>query len=96
MDQTEYGERALNRRDIALGVAQHKAMFYRVNDAHGNAIDYKAAVSGDLQLVLEDGTRTALSADYAQMTAGGLLPAGAESFDTLMDRCADIQAKANG
>ena len=95
LDRTEYGERALNRHDIALGVAQRKAMFYRANDHSGNVIDYEAAVSGGLQLVPNNCARTALSADYAQMADGGLLPADAESFDTLMDRCADIQARAN-
>ena len=71
-------------------------MFFRVNDANGNPIDYEIAVSGDLQLVPGLDTRGVLAGDYAEMVKGGLLPEDAESFDEIMDRCAEIQAKANG
>ena len=95
LHQTEYGDRALDDHGLALTVAHHKAMFFRENDANGNAIDYVAAVSDDLQLVPDGEARHVLSEDYAKMVEGGMLPADAEEFDVLMDRCADIQARAN-
>ena len=96
LHRTEYGDRALDEHDLALAVARHKAMFFRENDANGNAIDYVAAVSGDLQLVPDGQARHLLSEDYDRMIEGGMLPDDAEEFDVLMDRCADIQARANG
>ena len=96
LHQTEYGDRALDDHNLALAVAHHKAMFFRENDANGNAIDYVAAVSGDLQLVPEGQARDALSEDYARMVGGGMLPDDAEEFDVLMERCADVQARARG
>ena len=81
---------------LAVSVARHKTMFFRENDANGNAIDYVDAVSGDLQLVPDGEVRRVLSEDYARMVDGGMLPADAEEFDELMDRCADIQERANG
>jgi hypothetical protein len=95
LDETEYGQRALADRNVAVSVARHKTMFFRENDANSNAIDYVAAVSGDLQLVPDGEARYVLSEDYARMVDGGILPADAEEFDELMDRCADIQERAN-
>lgn len=96
LDQTEYGDRALRDHDLALAVARHKGMFFRENDVNRNPIDYEAAVSDDLQLVPDGKVREALSEDYGRMVEGGMLPDDAEEFDVLMDRCADIQARANG
>ena len=96
LDETEYGQRALADRDLALSVARHKAMFFRENDADRNPIDYMAAVSGGLQLVPNSPFRDTLADDYARMLQGGMLLDDAEEFDELMDRCADIEARANG
>ncbi len=96
LNQTDYGARALGDHDLALTVAHHKAMFFRENDVDRNPINYKAAVSGDLQLVPDGEAREALAEDYGRMVEGGILPDDAEEFDLLMDQCADIQARANG
>ena len=96
LNQTEYGDRALDDPELALAVARHKAMFFRENDVDRNPIDYEAAVSGDLQLVPDGEAREALAEDYGRMVEGGMLPDDAEEFDVLMDRCADIQTRANG
>ena len=37
----------------------------------------------------------ALAEDYAGMLANGLLLDGGEPFETLIERCADIEARAN-
>ena len=95
LDETNHGRRALADHDLALDVARHKAMFFRENDADGRAIDYTTAVSGDLQLVPEEPALEVLADDYTRMVAGGMLFDDAEEFGTIMERCADIQARAN-
>ena len=96
LDETHHGVRALADHDLALDVARHKAMFFRENDADGNVIDYTAAVSGHLQLVPEEPALAVLADDYARMVAGGMFFDDAEKFETIMERCADIRARANG
>ena len=96
LDDAGYGWAALADRSLAMAVARHKSMFYRANDAKGNVIDYEAAVAGDLQLVPDGSAYDALADDYARMVSDGMLLEGAESFDDLMRRCADLQARANG
>lgn len=95
LDEIEYGTRALADHDLALDVARHKAVFFRENDINGNVIDYTAAVSGDLQLVPEEPALGELADDYARMAAGGMLLDDAEEFEVVMERCADIQVRAN-
>ena len=50
------------------------------------------AVHGDLTLVPTASAFDALKRDYQRMTEDGLLFDEAESFETLMSRCATIQA----
>ena len=96
LGEMEYGVRALADRDLARDVARHKSVFFRENDSDGNVIDYVAAVSGDLQLVPAEPALGELADDYARMADGGMLLDDAEAFETVMERCADIQARANG
>ena len=65
------------------------------NDAYGKRIDYRAAVSGGLQLVPSGAARAVLEGDYAKMMADGMLLEANEPFDTLMQRCATIEALVN-
>ena len=58
-------------------------------------IDYAAAVNGSLQLVPAGDGAKALEEDYARMVEDGLLLEDAEPFETLMERCAEIAARAN-
>ena len=95
LDDTGHGGWALAERSIALSVARHKSMFFREKDPAGDWIDYDAAVSGDLQLVPDGLAYDVLADDYARMVADGMLLDDAESFDELMERCADIQEWAN-
>ena len=95
LDDAGIAARALADRELALSVARHKAMFFRENDSSRQRIDYHAAVSGNLRLVPSGGARRALAEDYAAMLPTGMLLDDDEPFDTLMQRCALIEDRAN-
>ncbi len=86
---------ALKDRDLAKSVATHKSVFFPEKGATGTPIDYTAAVTGAIKLVPDGDGRAILSADYQKMLDDGLLPDGAEMFDEILARCADIQTRAN-
>ena len=89
------GAAAFADRAVALSVARHKAVFFPENDARGERIDYEAAVSGALQLIPSGAAHAVLADDYARMLADGMLLDDSESFDSLMERCAQIEVRAN-
>ena len=95
LDDAGYADSALSNRGEALSVARHKQIFFGERDTDGNWIDYKAAVSGGLQLVPEGNAYTALQADYDRMVNDGILLDDEEGFDELMRRCAELEDKAN-
>ena len=96
LDEAGIAADALADRELALSVARHKAMFFSENDAHGHRIDYAASVSGSLQLVPSGRAHAVLADDYARMLADGMLLDASEPFDALIERCAAIEARANG
>ena len=57
--------------------------------------DYEAAVSGGLQLIPTGSALSELADDYARMLADRMLLDEDEPFDALMERCADIEIRAN-
>ena len=95
LDEADVADRAIADHALAFSVARHKAMFFAENDVRGKRIEYKAAVSGDLQLVPSGAARAVLAEDYARMLAERMLIDDDEPFDMLMERCAVIEAKAN-
>ena len=95
LDDAGFANKSLADRTLALSVARHKAMFFRERDASGGWIDYKAAVSRALQLVPDGPAYEALADDYGRMLSDGMLLDDDERFETLMERCADIQERAN-
>ncbi|MDE0419031.1 MAG: nucleotidyl transferase AbiEii/AbiGii toxin family protein [bacterium] len=95
LDEAGVAASALADHALALSVARHKALFFTENDARGNRIDYERAVSGDLQLVPFGSAHAVLADDYARMLTDGMLLDDSEPFDALMDRCAEIEARAN-
>lgn len=95
LDVAGYAERALADRNLAMSVARHKAMFFREKDVAGRWIDYEAAVSGDLQLVPEGVFYEALTDDYRRMLSDGMLLDVEDRFEGMMERCSDLQARAN-
>ena len=96
LDDSGYAEKALADRLLALSVSRHKSMFFREKDTAGNWVDYGVAVSGGLQLVPDGPAYRVLADDYERMLADGMLLDDEEQFDDLMERCANIQRRANG
>jgi hypothetical protein len=95
LDDAGYADDALKDRKLGVEVADHKSRFFREKDAQGNPIDYHAAVKGAITLVPVGARRKALEADYNAMMEAGMLPDDAESFDTILERCADLARWAN-
>ena len=91
LDDKGYADRALKDNDIAVTVAQHKNMFFRA----GAGIDYRKAVAGDLQLVPSDEVCVRLRDDYHKMLESGIILPSDETFEDLMQKCDDLQTRAN-
>ncbi len=95
LDDAGVAAKSITDRNLALSVARHKSAFFREKDAGGSWIDYEAAVSGELQLVPHGPFYRALADDYGRMLGDGMLLDDEERFESLMERCADIQERAN-
>lgn len=95
LDEAGFAAAAFADRELAYAVARHKAMFFAEKAADRSQIDYASAVDGGLRLVPAGYGAKALAEDYARMVGDGLLLDEAEPFETLMERCADITARAN-
>ena len=86
---------AINDRDLANLVAEHKSMFFAEKDSQGTKIDYVAAVNGGMQLVPTGESRTALERDYAAMLEDGLLALHQPDFEQIMETCREIEGRVN-
>lgn len=95
LDEAGLADAALADRDLAQAVAAHKQMFFSEKAADRSMINYSAAVAGQLRLVPEGDTLVALGDDYRRMTEDGLLLADAPPFEAVIERCGEIQARAN-
>lgn len=95
LDSAGIADSAINDRDLARSVADHKSKFFSEKDASGAKVDYHAAVAGELTLVPIDSALKELATDYDTMVKNGLFQDSAEPFDTLIERCRTIQKKAN-
>lgn len=95
LDDARIAEKALQDRKLAAIVAEHKSWFFSEKDATGSVIDYHTAVGGALKLVPEGESRTVLEQDYQHMVDDGLLLVASDTFDELMRRCREIEARAN-
>ncbi|MDR0787210.1 MAG: nucleotidyl transferase AbiEii/AbiGii toxin family protein [Gemmatimonadota bacterium] len=95
LDEAGFAEAAFADRELANSVARHKSMFFAEKAADRAPIDYTATVNGGLQLVPVGECAKVLEEDYLRMVDDGLLFDGAEPFDALMARCADIASRAN-
>ena len=95
LDDAGIAAKALADRELAQSVARHKGMFFRENDSNRQRIDYHAAVSGNLRLVPSGTAQEALAEDYASMLTIGMLLDEDRPFDSLMERCALIEDRAN-
>lgn len=90
-----FAKAAIDDKDLAKAVAEHKTAFFPEKDSQDTVIDYHAAMSGALCLVPSDAALEKLAADYAHMVADGLLLDDAEPFSALLDQCKAIQDLAN-
>ena len=95
LDDAGYCDTALGDRELAHAVARHKAIFFREKDVSGDWIDYVDAVSGQLRLVPEPPLFDILADDYDRMRRDGMLLEEADSFEDVMNRCAEIESRAN-
>jgi hypothetical protein len=95
LDDEEYAKEAFDDYALAKEVAEFKGKFFRAKDSEGNPIDYDAAVSGALQLVPDAESLKALEEDYKKMADAGILLEDAEPFSELIERCADLEKRAN-
>jgi hypothetical protein len=95
LDAAGHIEAAITARDIAQRVADHKSMFFIEKDAQNNKIDYFSAINGGLVLVPEGDVLKLLEADYQKMVEDRLFLREPDPFALVMERCADIQNRAN-
>ena len=95
LDDAGYAQAAFDDRALAKNVAEFKGKFFRAKDSAGNPIDYVAAVSGGLKLVPDAAAIKTLEADYKKMAEDGILLGDVEPFAKLMQRCADLEKRAN-
>jgi predicted nucleotidyltransferase component of viral defense system len=95
LDDTKIADAAFADRKLAEAVAEHKSWFFAAKGPDGQFVDYHKAVDGALKLVPEGEARAALNEDYIRMIEDGLLMDEPENFDALMERCADLEYRAN-
>ena len=95
LDTAGFGDAAIADKALAKAVAEHKSIFFAEKTPSGEIIDYHAAVSGGLQLVPAADALSALAADYQHMVEDRLFLDDVEPLDALLERCREIQRKAN-
>ena len=95
LDDAGYGDKAFADRELALSVARHKSIFFPEKDTEGNRIDFETSVRGGLRLVPDGETYNLLADDYEAMVRADMLFNDPDTFENLMERCADIEARAN-
>jgi Nucleotidyl transferase AbiEii toxin, Type IV TA system len=95
LDEAKIVAAALADRKLGSAVARHKSMFFAEKAADGTPVGYDDAVNGGPRLVPPNEAFAALSKDYGRMVDDGLLLEDAEPFEILIERCADIEARAN-
>lgn len=95
MAQSGHAQTAIADKQLAYAVAEHKAMFFAEKDAEKNQIDYKTAISTELQIVPKGVALDALQKDYDAMLEDGLLSNHQPSFEEIMTVCTELQSRIN-
>lgn len=93
LDDGGFVDAAVDARDVAEAVAEHKNAFFVEKDSEGQRIDYLEAIRTGLTLVPTGKALEALREDYQRMVADGLLLEDTETFEELMEHCLEIQPK---
>jgi len=95
LDAAGFADSAAKDRALALAVAEHKSIFFPESMPDGAPVDYRAAVTGALDLAPSGDARETLAEDYQRMVEDGLLLDDAEPFDVLLQRCQAFALKMN-
>lgn len=96
MSNSGHAQVAIADRELARSVAEHKSMFFAEKDANKNSIDYKAAVSTEIQIIPEGRALEVLNKDYAAMLEDGLLAPHQPTFAEIISTCSELQSDING
>ena len=95
MASSGHAQAAIADRELAYAVAEHKSMFFAEKDASKNSIDYKAAVSTEIQIIPDGSALVALEKDYVAMLEDGLLATHQPSFSAIITACVKLQNRIN-
>lgn len=95
MANSGHAQTAIADLELANAVAEHKSMFFAEKDASKNSIDYKAAVSTEIQIIPDGSALEALEKDYVAMLEDGLLATHQPSFSEIINTCAELQKNIN-
>ena len=96
LDAAGFVDAAIRDPEVGLAVARHKSVFFQEKGVDGAIINYASAVAGQLQLIPSGEALRILQTDYAQMIEDRLLPEDeADTFRRLLERCQEVQDKAN-
>jgi hypothetical protein len=95
MASSGHAQAAIADRELAYAVAEHKSMFFAEKDASKNSIDYKAAVSTEIQIIPDGSALEALEKDYVAMLEDGLLSTHQPSFTEVITMCLELQSSIN-
>lgn len=95
LSRSNFFATAINDRQLATQVAEHKSIFFCESDTQGRKIDYFKAIAGKLQLVPTGESRSALERDYTAMLDDGLLPLGQPDFAEIIQSCREIEVQVN-
>jgi hypothetical protein len=95
LDAAGFADSAAKDPGLAHAVAEHKSIFFAESMPDGETIDYRAAVTGALDLAPSGDARKTLAADCPRMVEDGLLLDDAEPFDALLQRCQALANKVN-
>lgn len=95
MANSGHAQTAIDDLELAHSVAEHKSMFFAEKDVEKNPIDYKAAVSTEIQIIPEGGALEALEKDYMAMLEDGLLATHQPSFADIIRTCAELESLIN-
>ncbi|MBF2755878.1 MAG: nucleotidyl transferase AbiEii/AbiGii toxin family protein [Gammaproteobacteria bacterium AqS3] len=95
LDEAGVADAALHDQALAESVVRHKSMFFRMKAVDGEYIDYGDVINGKLQLVPIGDAHSTLEADYQRMIESRYLLDNPETFEALIDRCAEIERRIN-
>ena len=95
MARSGHAQAAITDRELGYAVAKHKSMFFAEKDARKKSIDYKAAVSTEIQIIPDGSALESLKNDYSAMLEDGLLSTHQSSFDEVITMCLELQSSIN-